>query len=145
MIPALPDLNVWLALSIPQHAHHQAAMSWFQQSGNEAILLCRSTQQGFLRLLTTEAVTAPYGLAPHGNRKAIALINGIMDDPRIAFADEPKQLWLQWMQFAEAKQTSPKLWMDAYLAAFAVAAGYQLVSLDKAFKQFKGLNLKMPG
>lgn len=31
-------------------------------------------------LVDHRAVTAPYGLAPHGNRKAIALIDGIMDD-----------------------------------------------------------------
>jgi predicted nucleic acid-binding protein len=31
--------------------------------------------------------------------------------------------------------------MDAYLAAFAITGGYQLVTTDKAFKQFKGLNL----
>jgi predicted nucleic acid-binding protein len=49
------------------------------------------------------------------------------------------------MRFADAKHASPKLWMDAYLAAFALAGGYQLVTLDKAFKQFKGLNLRVLG
>lgn len=145
MIPALPDLNVWLALSIPQHAHHLPAMAWFQSGSNGTVLFCRTTQQGFLRLLTTEAITAPYGLTPHSNRKAIALVNGIMDDPRIELAEGPEMLWGQWMRFADAKQASPKLWMDAYLAAFALACGYQLVTFDKAFKQFKGLNLKLLG
>jgi uncharacterized protein len=31
--------------------------------------------------------------------------------------------------------------MDAYLAAFAIAGGHQLVTTDKAFKQFQGLDL----
>jgi predicted nucleic acid-binding protein len=31
--------------------------------------------------------------------------------------------------------------MDAYLAAFALVGGYQLVTSDKAFKQFKELDL----
>ena len=39
------------------------------------------------------------------------------------------------------RRASPKLWMDAYLAAFAIAGDCQLVTTDKAFKQFKGLNL----
>lgn len=30
--------------------------------------------------------------------------------------------------------------MDAYLAAFAIAGGFQFVTTDKDFKQFKGLN-----
>jgi predicted nucleic acid-binding protein len=35
--------------------------------------------------------------------------------------------------------------MDAYLAAYAVAGGYQMVTTDSAFKQFKGLDLELLG
>jgi hypothetical protein len=31
--------------------------------------------------------------------------------------------------------------MDAYLTAFAMAGGHHLETTDKAFKQFKGLDL----
>ncbi len=31
-------------------------------------------------------------------------------------------------------------WADAYLAAVAITGGYRLVTTDKVFKQFKGLN-----
>jgi len=31
--------------------------------------------------------------------------------------------------------------MDAYLAAFALSGAHQLVTTDRAFKQFKGLDL----
>ena len=34
---------------------------------------------------------------------------------------------------------SPKLWMDAYLAAFAIAGGCQLVTTDQGFAQFPSL------
>jgi predicted nucleic acid-binding protein len=33
--------------------------------------------------------------------------------------------------------------MDAYLAAFAVADGYRLVTTDQAFKQFRGTKLEL--
>ena len=46
-------------------------------------------------------------------------------------------------RFADSIAASPKLWMDAYLAAFAVVGGFKLVTSDKAFKQFKGLNLQL--
>lgn len=36
---------------------------------------------------------------------------------------------------------SPKLWMDAWLAAFAICAGLQLVTFDRGFAQFAGLEL----
>jgi predicted nucleic acid-binding protein len=40
---------------------------------------------------------------------------------------------------------SRKLWMDAYLAAFALAGGYQMVTTDTAFRQFHGLDLMLLG
>jgi len=36
-------------------------------------------------------------------------------------------------------------WMDAYLAAFALAGGYRMVTTDAAFEQFGGLDLKVLG
>jgi uncharacterized protein len=68
-------------------------------------------------------------------------MNELLDDPRIHFAQEPNDLYARWTLFADVRTASPKLWMDAYLAAFAVAGGYRLVTTDKAFKQFKGLNV----
>jgi predicted nucleic acid-binding protein len=33
--------------------------------------------------------------------------------------------------------------MDAYLAAFAFTGGYRLVSIDRAFKQFPGVDVRL--
>jgi hypothetical protein len=35
--------------------------------------------------------------------------------------------------------------MDAYLAAFAQAGGYRMVTTDDAYRQFDGLDLEMIG
>jgi predicted nucleic acid-binding protein len=59
-------------------------------------------------------------------------------DERIAWVEEPSGLEASWKKLAAGSKASPKLWMDAYLAAFALAGGHQLVTTDKAFKQFKG-------
>jgi uncharacterized protein len=45
-----------------------------------------------------------------------------------------------WEELAVRGTASPKLWMDAYLAAFALAARYSMVTTDAAFHQFRGLN-----
>lgn len=37
------------------------------------------------------------------------------------------------------------MWMDAYLAGFALAGGYRMVTTDGAFKQFRGLDLELLG
>jgi toxin-antitoxin system PIN domain toxin len=143
MRPALPDVNVWLALSIPRHAFHDAAHEWFTDARERSLLFCRSTQQGLLRLLTTAAVVAPYSLAPLSNRQAIARIAGVLADDRIDLVAEPIGVEEQWMRFSDSKNASPKLWMDAYLAAFAFTGGYRLVSIDRAFKQFPGVDVRL--
>ena len=138
----LADSNVWLALALSKHEFHPAARGWLgRQSPHEAALFCRSTQQSFLRLLTTRAVLAPYGIPPLSNKAAWSAYEGFLADERIAWAEEPRGLESSWKRLAGGSQASPKLWMDAYLAAFAMSGGYQLVTTDKAFKQFKGLDL----
>ena len=100
-----------------------------------------ATQQSFLRLLTTGPVSAPYGIPPLSNKAAWSVYEGFLADERIAWVEEPSGLERHWKKLAAGSKASPKLWMDAYLAAFALAGGYQLVTTDKAFKQFKGLGL----
>jgi uncharacterized protein len=138
----LADSNVWLALALLKHEFHSAARGWLgRQSQRKAVLFCRLTQQSFLRLLTTKAVMAPYGIPPLSNKTAWLAYEGFLADERIAWAEEPRGLDSSWKRLAGASKAWPKLWMDAYLAAFALSGGYQLVTTDKAFKQFKELNL----
>lgn len=46
-----------------------------------------------------------------------------------------------WKELALRETASPKLWMDAYLAAFAIAGRFRMVTTDAAFRQFRGLDL----
>jgi toxin-antitoxin system PIN domain toxin len=138
----LTDSNVWLALALSKHVLHATAAAWLaEQRPARSVLFCRSTQQTFLRLLTTSAVLAPYGLPPLSNKSAWSVYEGFRADERISWVKEPTGLEASWKRFAGGTKASPKLWMDAYLAAFAMAGGYRLVTTDKAFKQFKGLQL----
>jgi predicted nucleic acid-binding protein len=43
----LPDVNVWLALTVAEHVHHAAATQWFETLEREQIAFCRVTQTGF--------------------------------------------------------------------------------------------------
>jgi uncharacterized protein len=138
----LADSNIWLALALSKHPFHSAVRDWFaRQKPPAAVLFCRFTQQSFLRLLTTAAVLTPYGIPPLTNQAAWATYEGFFADGRIAWVDEPRGLDRHWKRFAAGAKPSPKLWMDGYLAAFALAGGHRLVTTDKAFKQFKGLDV----
>jgi toxin-antitoxin system PIN domain toxin len=136
----LPDNNVWLALALSDHSAHAAAHQWLDAQPRD-VLFCRATQQSLLRLLTTDAVTAPYGIPALSNRDAWSWYERLAGDKRIAFAEEPNGLEVHWKKLATRRTASPKLWMDAYLAAFAITGNHQLVTFDADFKQFKGLDL----
>jgi uncharacterized protein len=143
----LCDTNVWLALALSKHAHHQAVREWIGVIEEPAsLLLCRATQQSFLRLLTTASVLGPYGNPPLTNREAWSAYEALVTDDRITFrADEPAGVEPLWKKLAVRGTASPKLWMDAYLAAFALAGRYQLVTTDSAYRQFRGLDLLVLG
>ena len=139
----LADTNFWLALSLSKHQFHPAAREWFNtQSAPASVLFCRATQQSLLRLLTTESVLRPYDISPMTNAGAWDLYDDLLSDPRIAWAAEPDAAGLvsRWKGLGATSAASPKLWMDTYLAAFAMESGQPLVTTDKGFRQFKGLD-----
>src|SRR5689334_18723921 len=123
----LPDVNVWLALAFEYHLHHVAAKAW-HEAANEASCFCRLTQQGFLRLATNPAVLQERAISL---QKAWQIYDALLSDPRIDYAEEPEGLEDQWRAFSRRRTFSHKVWNDAYLAAFARAAAFELVSFDK--------------
>lgn len=143
MTAHLCDVNVWLALAISGHVHHAAGRRWFDSvSAPATVGFCRATQQGFLRLLTNAAVLSPYGNPPLTNKQAWAAYEALMGDDRVVlYANEPAGLEERWRKLGTRGEAAPKLWMDAYLAAFALTGGYALVTNDVAFRQFRGLDL----
>ncbi len=143
----LCDSNVWLALALSKHVHHTAVCEWLETIEEPAsVLLCRATQQTFLRLLTNASVLSPYGNPPLTNREAWSAYEALLTDDRITFrTNEPAGVESLWKELAVRGTASPKLWMDAYLAAFALAGRYQMVTTDAAFRQFRGLDLLVLG
>ena len=43
----LPDLNVWLALTWPDHIHHQHAVQYWEQQAADQVLFCTVTPWGW--------------------------------------------------------------------------------------------------
>jgi uncharacterized protein len=138
----LCDTSVWLALALPDHVHHRIARAWFDEINEVASIgFCRSTQQSFLRLLTVPTIARLYGSEPIRNEDAWHVYESLLADDRVTFYAEPAGLEPHWQTFSARNTSSGALWMDAYLAAFAVSIGCELVTLDAGFKQFAGLDL----
>ena len=128
----LPDVNLWLALSFESHFHHAAAKTWFNGS-SERCSFCRLTQQAFLRLSTNPKVLKEDTVSL---KDAWRIYDAIMKDPRIAFAHEPKDVESRWRDYTQSRLFSTNVWSDAYLAAFAEAAGLELVTFDTGFSNY---------
>lgn len=140
----LADSNYWLALALSSHPFHADARRWLaRKGGGEKIAFCRLTQLTFLRLITTSAVTLPYDSAPMTNEMAWSMYDSFARHKRVAFVDEPRNFVAHWSLLAARPTTSPKLWMDSYLAAFAIAGRHRLLTADAGFRQFDGLKLVM--
>lgn len=140
------DSNVWLALTFSAHPHHAWAMGIFAETnaGNPACF-SRATQQSFLRLATTPALLHAYGAEGFTNQDAAKLIQTLSSLSTVSTLEEPSALKSRWLELAGLPSASPKVWMDAYLAAFAILHGMEFVTLDRDFRNFEkaGLNLRL--
>ena len=142
----LPDVNVWLALTINSHVHHAGAARWLAGvRANGVIAFCRATQQGYLRILSNPGVQGAYQLPALTNAQAWDAYEALCSDDRITFAAEPEGIDPVWREFAARNTASPKLWTNAYLAAFALAGHHELATFDARLWQFAGLKVIVPG
>lgn len=131
----LPDINFWLALTFQVHAHHRTAAVWFEQQEPDSCAFCRFTQQGFLRLTTNPTVFADDTLTM---RRAWTCYDLLLSDERVLFHPEPAEVDKHWRRYTLTRKRSPKIWSDAYLAAFATTASLQVVTFDRGFSAYKG-------
>lgn len=134
----LVDLNVCLALSVRHHEHHSQARAWFETLTAGEAGLCRVVQLGLVRLLTNKSILGQYALPA---REAWAFVDQLLEDERLDFIVEPLDLAGFVPAFLQYPCPTGKLITDAYLAAFAVAGSLCLVTFDRGFRQFKGLDL----
>ena len=140
----LYDSSVWLALVFSSHPHHAAVKAIHSKaSSRNPACFCRATQQSFLRLITTPAILRGYGAEGLTNNDALRILDSLTHRSEIRFRDEPAGLEELWHDLAGMDSASPKVWMDAYLAAFAIRHGITLTSLDNDFRNFEDRGLKL--
>ena len=134
----LLDADVWLALAAEAHAHHHRAKVYWEKEAAPASAFCRVTQLAFLRHLTNKAIMGDQMLSPAAAWKKLQEFLAL---PEVRALAEPAGLEECLGDFCNLGRTSPNLWTDAYLAAFAKCAGLRLVTFDHGFSRFKGLEL----
>lgn len=122
----LPDVNVWMTLTVPEHVHHAAADAWYTRARYDWIVFSRITQMGFLRLLSDPKVMGARAQTP---AEAWKTYDAWLQQDRIGYAAEPGEIDTGWRNISTAWGANS--WTDAYLAAFASSSGYTLVTFDR--------------
>jgi hypothetical protein len=92
---------------------------------------------GLLRLLNNPTVM---GAEVFDTAGCWSLWRRLLEDERFRFAsEEPPGLDAAFERFTAGRSFSPRVWTDAYLAAYAYAERLSLVTFDKGFRGFRGL------
>lgn len=131
----LIDTNVWLALFLDEHPHYEIALERMSKLSDFEACFCRATQKGLFRLLAQSTPT--YG-NPVSMRQCWSLYEQVRQTRRIAYLDEPPGLEGHWKSLTSTPLASTKLWMDAYLQAFAELAGLKIITFDRALAKASG-------
>lgn len=133
----LLDANVWLALAAEAHTHHERAKVYWQTEAAPTVAFCRVTEMAFLRHLTNRVIMAEQVLTPSAAWRKLAQFHAL---PEVRRLNEPPGLDAELARLCESGRSSPNLWTDAYLAAFAKSGKLRLVSFDQGFRKFEGLD-----
>jgi predicted nucleic acid-binding protein len=71
------------------------------------------------------------------------LTEKLLEDERVDFVSEPAGVDSVLPALLNCPIPTGKLVADAYLAAFAITASRRLVTLDRGFRQFRGLDVDL--
>ena len=132
----VPDLNLWLALIDPYHAHHARARRYWENDAAPEIGFGRVTMLGLLRLLTNPHVM--HGAA-FTSAEAWDAYRAFAVLPEIVFIDDSLAAENRFVLWSRVPGFPAHRWTDAWIAALASSAGARVVSFDANFSTFAGL------
>jgi toxin-antitoxin system PIN domain toxin len=133
-----------VAAVFPHHPAHRLAGAELEAAAvDNPACFCRITQQGFLRLITTHSLLRHYGVEGFTNRDAWTAYSLLRRHPAVVERDEPAGTMDIWHQLAVRETASPKVWTDAYLAAFALAGNLDFATLDRDFESYTAHGLRL--
>ena len=83
----------------------------------------------------------------HGRQNAAeasALLEALCQQPGVKLAEPEHNGWEVFHQRLRGAELPARLCTDAHLAALAIANGWRLVSFDRDFERFEGLERWLP-
>jgi toxin-antitoxin system PIN domain toxin len=127
----LPDVNILIALSDPEHTAHDAAVAWHQSISSARFFLCPVTEASFVRLMTNPLIG---GESMSG---AILLLREIAALPNVAHLPVAPT-WLELVEPIARRLVGHRQVTDALLLGLAIRNEAILVTLDRAIQALAG-------
>jgi uncharacterized protein len=123
---ALLDTNVLIALSWPNHIHHEIALNWFAKHQRRGWATCPMTQSGFVRVSSNKSII-PEARSP---AESAALLRQILALPGHHFWTD--DISIAASEFVEmSKIFGFRQVTDAHLLAVALRHRGCLATLDR--------------
>ena len=133
----LPDVNVWIALSAPDHVHRARAERYWQEEAAAQLAFSTVTMLGLVRVCSNAPLFAGLPLEPAA---AWAMFQGWMGFDQVVYLSEPVTCRQALDNLVTGGSVARRTWTDSYLAAFAKMARLRLVSFDADFRGYPGLD-----
>lgn len=127
----LPDVNILIALSTPNHAAHDIATAWHGTIGHARFLLCAITEAGFVRLMANPAVGGESMSA------AMLLLQRIRSEPGVGHLEVARS-WLEFIRPFAGRLHGYRQVTDALLLGLAIQSDAILVTLDRRIETLAG-------
>ncbi len=133
ILKSLLDLNILIALTDPEHQHHQKARNWLTSSVAGRLGICPLTEAGFLRV-TTNPVFHP---GPRTLEQAIAILQALKERDDYWYCPIDRS-WVELTAPFAARIFGHQQVTDAYLLGLAIKEKGVLVTFDKGIQYMAG-------
>ncbi|HEX5337353.1 MAG TPA: TA system VapC family ribonuclease toxin [Gallionella sp.] len=129
-----PDVNILIAASRQDHAHHAPALAWLEAAlgncVNQPLAILPMVASGFLRLTTHPKVF----VEPTPLKAAQAFLRAVLDAPGVTMPPLGEE-WPLFEQLCTQHKLGGNAIPDAWIAAAAQSNHLQLVTFDKDFRR----------
>ena len=132
----MPACSIRSARERPEHSHHQHAVHYWEDQASDRVLFSTVTALGLMRLVSQPKLMGP---AVSNAAEASALLDALCQQPGVGLAEPEHGGWEVFHQLLRGGKIPARLCTDAHLAALAIANGWRLVSFDRDFERFAGL------
>ena len=127
----LPDVNILIALTDPEHIGHARTIAWHRQIGAARLLLCPVTESGFVRLSTMPNVGGRQMSEALARLRMIAALPNCESLPI-------DHSWLELIQPLTSRLHGYRQVTDALLLGLAIRNDAVLVTLDRSIQALAG-------